>query len=548
MCVSNKITIQYTVFFSSKRQETVLLVSTGIMVFSAHKVLALPTPIRLFYHTNCVPKSFMSKEVTSRAKDYSQWYNDIVIKADLAEHSAVRGCMVIKPNGYAIWERMQAVLDKMFKDTGHSNAYFPLFIPKSFFSKEASHVEGFATECAVVTHYRLKNDGNGNIVVDETAKLEEELIVRPTSETIIWNTYKGWIQSYRDLPLLINQWANVVRWEMRTRLFLRTTEFLWQEGHTAHATALEAVEETERMLNVYADFVENYMAVPVIRGLKSPNERFAGALETYCIEALMQDGKALQAGTSHFLGQNFAKAFDVKFTGRDGKLDYVWATSWGVSTRLMGALIMAHSDDNGLIVPPKLAPTQVVIIPIYKSEEELEKISAFAKSLIEKLKQANVSVKFDDRDTQRPGFKFADYELKGVPVRIAVGARDMQNEQVEIARRDTKEKQMVPQDNLDKYIIRLLDDIQTNMFNKALAYRDSHITEADSYHEFKRLLDEKGGFISAHWDGTSETEQKIKEETKATIRCIPLNNKLEEGVCIYSGKPSTQRVLFARAY
>lgn len=518
------------------------------MVFSAHKVLALPTPIRLFYHTNCVPKSFMSKEVTSRAKDYSQWYNDIVIKADLAEHSAVRGCMVIKPNGYAIWERMQAVLDKMFKDTGHSNAYFPLFIPKSFFSKEASHVEGFATECAVVTHYRLKNDGNGNIVVDETAKLEEELIVRPTSETIIWNTYKGWIQSYRDLPLLINQWANVVRWEMRTRLFLRTTEFLWQEGHTAHATALEAVEETERMLNVYADFVENYMAVPVIRGLKSPNERFAGALETYCIEALMQDGKALQAGTSHFLGQNFAKAFDVKFTGRDGKLDYVWATSWGVSTRLMGALIMAHSDDNGLIIPPKLAPTQVVIIPIYKSEEELEKISAFAKSLIEKLKQANVSVKFDDRDTQRPGFKFADYELKGVPVRIAVGARDMQNEQVEIARRDTKEKQMVPQDNLDKYIVRLLDDIQTNMFNKALAYRDSHITEADSYHEFKRLLDEKGGFISAHWDGTSETEQKIKEETKATIRCIPLNNKLEEGVCIYSGKPSTQRVLFARAY
>ncbi|MET4083418.1 prolyl-tRNA synthetase [Pedobacter sp. UYP30] len=490
----------------------------------------------------------MSKEVTKRAVDYSQWYNDIVIKADLAEHSAVRGCMVIKPNGYAIWEKMQAVLDKMFKDTGHSNAYFPLFIPKSFFSKEASHVEGFATECAVVTHYRLKNDGNGNIVVDETAKLEEELIVRPTSETIIWNTYRGWIQSYRDLPLLINQWANVVRWEMRTRLFLRTAEFLWQEGHTAHATAQEAIEETERMLHVYADFLENYMAVPVIRGLKSPNERFAGALETYCVEALMQDGKALQAGTSHFLGQNFAKAFDVKFTGRDGKLDYVWATSWGVSTRLMGALIMAHSDDSGLIIPPKLAPTQVVIVPIYKTDEELEKISAFAKALIEKLKQANVSVKFDDRDTQRPGFKFAEYELKGVPIRIAVGARDMQNREVEIARRDTKEKQTVPQADLDEYIVRLLDDIQTNMYTKALTFRDSHITKADSYDEFKKLLDEKAGFISAHWDGTAETEQKIKEETKATIRCIPLNNTLEDGVCIYSGAPSIQRVLFARAY
>ncbi|MGY3052087.1 prolyl-tRNA synthetase [Pedobacter sp. UYEF25] len=490
----------------------------------------------------------MSKEVTNRATDYSQWYNDIVIKADLAEHSAVRGCMVIKPNGYAIWERMQAVLDKMFKDTGHSNAYFPLFIPKSFFSKEASHVEGFATECAVVTHYRLKNDGNGNIVVDETAKLEEELIVRPTSETIIWNTYRGWIQSYRDLPLLINQWANVVRWEMRTRLFLRTAEFLWQEGHTAHATAQEAIEETERMLHVYADFLENYMAVPVIRGLKSPNERFAGALETYCVEALMQDGKALQAGTSHFLGQNFAKAFDVKFTGRDGKLDYVWATSWGVSTRLMGALIMAHSDDSGLIIPPKLAPTQVVIVPIYKTDEELEEISDFAKSLTEKLKLANVSVKFDNRDTQRPGFKFAEYELKGVPVRIAIGARDMKNQEVEIARRDTKEKQTVPQANLDEYIVRLLDEIQTNMYNKALNFRDSHITKADSYEEFKRLLDEKAGFISAHWDGSAETEQKIKEETKATIRCIPLNNMLEDGICIYSGAPSTQRVLFARAY
>ncbi|KQR67678.1 proline--tRNA ligase [Pedobacter sp. Leaf176] len=490
----------------------------------------------------------MSKEITSRAADYSQWYNDIVIKADLAEHSAVRGCMVIKPNGYAIWEKMQAVLDKMFKDTGHQNAYFPLFIPKSFFSKEASHVEGFATECAVVTHYRLKNDGNGNIVVDETAKLEEELIVRPTSETIIWNTYKGWIQSYRDLPILINQWANVVRWEMRTRLFLRTAEFLWQEGHTAHATAQEAIEETERMLHIYADFAENWLAVPVIRGRKSPNERFAGALDTYCIEALMQDGKALQAGTSHFLGQNFAKAFDVKFTGKDGKLDHVWATSWGVSTRLMGALIMAHSDDSGLVIPPKLAPIQVVIVPIYKGEEDLAKISAYVNELTMRLKGMGVSVKYDDRDTQRPGFKFADYELKGVPVRIAIGGRDLENKTVEIARRDTKVKQTVPQDGLDIYIVKLLEDIQTNMFNKALAYRDEHITEANSYDEFKLLLDEKAGFISAHWDGTPETEQKIKEETKATIRCIPLDNKLEDGVCIYSGKPSIQRVLFARAY
>ncbi|WP_443939336.1 proline--tRNA ligase [Pedobacter sp. MW01-1-1] len=490
----------------------------------------------------------MSKEITSRAADYSQWYNDIVLKADLAEHSAVRGCMVIKPNGYAIWEKMQAVLDKMFKDTGHQNAYFPLFIPKSFFSKEASHVEGFATECAVVTHYRLKNDGNGNIVVDENAKLEEELIVRPTSETIIWNTYKGWIQSYRDLPILINQWANVVRWEMRTRLFLRTAEFLWQEGHTAHATAEEAIEETERMLHIYADFVENWLAVPVVRGRKSPNERFAGALDTYCIEALMQDGKALQAGTSHFLGQNFAKAFDVKFTGKDGKLDHVWATSWGVSTRLMGALIMAHSDDSGLVIPPKLAPTQVVIVPIYKGEEDLAKITTYVDELIIKLKGAGVSVKYDDRDTQRPGFKFAEYEMKGIPVRVAIGGRDMENKTVEIARRDTKEKQTIQQDGLDTYIINLLSDIQTNMFNKALAYRDEHITEANSYDELKELLDTKAGFISAHWDGTPETEQKIKEETKATIRCIPLDNKLEDGVCIYSGKPSTQRVLFARAY
>jgi prolyl-tRNA synthetase len=490
----------------------------------------------------------MSKEITSRAADYSQWYNDIVIKADLAEHSAVRGCMVIKPNGYAIWEKMQAVLDKMFKDTGHSNAYFPLFIPKSFFSKEASHVEGFATECAVVTHYRLKNDGNGNIVVDETAKLEEELIVRPTSETIIWNTYKGWIQSYRDLPILINQWANVVRWEMRTRLFLRTAEFLWQEGHTAHATAQEAIEETERMLHIYADFAENWLAVPVVRGRKSPNERFAGALDTYCIEALMQDGKALQAGTSHFLGQNFAKAFDVKFTGRDGKLDHVWASSWGVSTRLMGALIMAHSDDSGLVIPPKLAPIQVVIIPIYKGDEDLAKITAYVNELTMRLKGLGVSVKYDERDTQRPGFKFADYELKGVPIRIAIGGRDLENKTVEIARRDTKLKQTISQDGLDIYIIKLLEDIQTNMYNKALAFRDDHITEANTYEEFKQLLDDKAGFISAHWDGSPETEQKIKEETKATIRCIPLDNPLEDGICIYSGKPSTQRVLFARAY
>jgi len=490
----------------------------------------------------------MSKGITSKNEDYSQWYNDIVIKADLAEHSSVKGCMVIKPYGYSIWEKMQAVLDQKFKDTGHSNAYFPLFIPKSFFSKEASHVEGFATECAVVTHYRLKNDGNGNIIVDETAKLEEELIVRPTSETIIWNTFKGWVQSYRDLPLLINQWANVVRWEMRTRLFLRTTEFLWQEGHTAHATAQEAIEETEKMLGVYADFAENWMAVPVVKGKKTPNERFAGALDTYCIEALMQDGKALQAGTSHFLGQNFAKAFDVKFTSKEGKLDHVWASSWGVSTRLMGALIMAHSDDAGLVLPPKLAPIQVVIVPIYKTDEELQKISDFVDSLMPKLKALGISVKYDDRDTQRPGFKFAEYELKGVPVRLAIGARDMENKTVELARRDTREKQTVSQEGLDAYIAQLLEDIQQNIYNKAETFRADHITEANSYEEFKNLLDGKAGFISAHWDGTPETEQKIKEETKATIRCIPLDNKLEDGVCIYSGKPSIQRVLFARAY
>jgi prolyl-tRNA synthetase len=490
----------------------------------------------------------MSKGITSKNEDYSQWYNDIVIKADLAEHSSVKGCMVIKPYGYSIWEKMQAVLDQKFKDTGHSNAYFPLFIPKSFFTKEASHVAGFATECAIVTHYRLKNDGNGNMIVDETAKLEEELIVRPTSETIIWNTFKGWVQSYRDLPLLINQWANVVRWEMRTRLFLRTTEFLWQEGHTAHATPEEAVEETEKMLGVYADFAENWMGLPVVKGKKTANERFAGALDTYCIEALMQDGKALQAGTSHFLGQNFAKAFDVKFTNKEGKIDHVWASSWGVSTRLMGALIMAHSDDAGLVLPPRLAPIQVVIVPIYKSEEDLQNITKFVKELMPRLKALGISVKYDDRDTQRPGFKFAEYELKGVPVRLAIGGRDMENQTVELARRDTREKQTIAQEGLDVYIAQLLEEIQDNIYKKAETFRAEHITEANTYEEFKSLLDGKTGFISAHWDGTSETELKIKEETKATIRCIPLENKLEEGICIYSGKPSIQRVLFARAY
>lgn len=490
----------------------------------------------------------MSKGITSKNEDYSQWYNDIVIKADLAEHSSVKGCMVIKPYGYSIWEKMQAVLDQKFKDTGHSNAYFPLFIPKSFFSKEASHVEGFATECAVVTHYRLKNDGNGNIIVDETAKLEEELIVRPTSETIIWNTYKGWIQSYRDLPILVNQWANVVRWEMRTRLFLRTTEFLWQEGHTAHATSDEAIAETKQMLDVYADFAENWMALPVVKGVKTANERFAGALDTFCIEALMQDGKALQAGTSHFLGQNFAKAFDVKFTSKEGKQEHVWASSWGVSTRLIGALIMAHSDDAGLVLPPKLAPIQVVVVPIYKNDEELQKISVFVDELMLKLKLMGISAKYDARDSQRPGFKFAEYELKGVPVRLAIGGRDMENGTVELARRDTREKQTVQQDGLDIYIAQLLEEIQKNIYKKALDYRTEHITEANSYDELKELLDTKAGFIAAHWDGNPETEQKIKEETKATIRCIPLDNKLEDGICIYSGKPSKQRVLFARAY
>ncbi|MEI6523618.1 MAG: proline--tRNA ligase [Bacteroidota bacterium] len=491
----------------------------------------------------------MAKVLTSKEENYSQWYNDLVVKADLAENSAVRGCMVIKPYGYAIWEKMQQVLDKMFKETGHQNAYFPLFIPKSFFSKEASHVDGFAKECAVVTHYRLKNSDDGkSVIVDPDAKLEEELIIRPTSETIIWNTYKGWIQSYRDLPLLINQWANVVRWEMRTRLFLRTAEFLWQEGHTAHATAQEAQEETKRMLEVYEEFAQNTMAVPVIKGVKTENERFAGAIETYCIEALMQDGKALQAGTSHFLGQNFAKAFDVQFANKEGKLDYVWATSWGVSTRLIGALIMAHSDNDGLVLPPKLAPIQVVIVPIYKSEDELNKISEVVKKLKKELEKRNISVKFDNRDTQRPGFKFAEYELKGVPVRIAIGARDLENNTVEVARRDTKEKETLSLVDLDAKIEHLLENIQNNIYQKALDFRDSNITQVDSYQEFKNTLDSKPGFVLAHWDGTTETELKIKEETKATIRCIPLNNKLEDGICIYSGRPSKQRVLFARAY
>lgn len=490
----------------------------------------------------------MSKGIISRAEDYSQWYNELVVKADLAEHSAVRGCMVIKPYGYAIWEKMQAALDKMFKETGHSNAYFPLFIPKSFFSKEASHVDGFATECAVVTHYRLKNDGTGQIVVDEDAKLEEELIVRPTSETIIWNTYKGWIESYRDLPILINQWANVVRWEMRTRLFLRTAEFLWQEGHTAHATREEAIAETNQMLGVYADFAENWMAVPVVKGRKTESERFAGALDTLCIEALMQDGKALQAGTSHFLGQNFAKAFDVKFTTREGKLDYVWATSWGVSTRLMGALIMAHSDDQGLVLPPKLAPIHVVVVPIYKTEEELDRIGELANKLTAELKSHDITVKFDHRDTHRPGFKFAEWELKGVPLRIAIGARDMENGTVELARRDNQSKETVPQEGLANRILELLDEIQQAIYDKALTFRTEHTTEVDDYETFKQVLNEKGGFVAAHWDGTAETEKRIKEETKATIRCIPLDGPEEAGKCVLTGKPSAGRVLFAKAY
>ncbi|MBX9784955.1 MAG: proline--tRNA ligase [Chitinophagaceae bacterium] len=491
----------------------------------------------------------MASAITPRDKDYSQWYNDLVLKGGLADYSAVRGCMVIKPYGFALWENMRDQLDKMFKDTGHVNAYFPLFIPKSFLSREAAHVEGFAKECAVVTHYRLMNDPNGGgIVVDPDAKLEEELIVRPTSETIIWNTYKDWIQSYRDLPLLINQWANVVRWEMRTRLFLRTAEFLWQEGHTAHATAEEAIAETKQMLDVYAQFAEEWMAVPVIKGVKTANERFAGAEDTYCIEALMQDGKALQAGTSHFLGQNFAKAFDVKFSNKENQLEYVWATSWGVSTRLIGGLVMAHSDDDGLIMPPKIAPLQVVIVPIYKGEEQLKAISEKVLVLVKELKTLGIRVKYDDTDNARPGWKFAEYEMKGVPVRIAIGGRDLENNTAEVARRDEKTKQTLSMDGLSSAIKILLDEIQANMFNKAKTYRDSHITQADAWDDFVKILNEKGGFVSAHWDGTGETEDAIKEKTKATIRCIPLNNEQEAGNCILTGKPSAQRVLFAQAY
>ncbi len=491
----------------------------------------------------------MGKNLTSRAEDYSKWYNELVVKADLAENSGVRGCMVIKPYGFAIWEKMQQALDQMFKDTGHENVYFPIFIPKSYLSKEASHVEGFAKECAVVTHYRLKNaeDGSG-IVVDEDAKLEEELIVRPTSETIIWDTYRKWIQSYRDLPLLYNQWANVVRWEMRTRLFLRTAEFLWQEGHTAHATREEALAEAEKMNNVYAEFAESFMAMPVIKGLKSESERFAGAEETYCIEALMQDGKALQAGTSHFLGQNFAKAFDVKYATKEGGQEYVWATSWGVSTRLMGALIMTHSDDHGLVLPPKLAPTQVVIVPIYKGEEQLNQLNAHVEGLVKELRSKGISVKYDNRDTHKPGFKFNEYELKGVPLRIAIGPRDLENGTYELARRDTLTKETVSADGISDLVVQLLDDIQDNLWTKALNYRSENITEVEDYDTFKEVLDQKGGFVSAHWDGTAETEDRIKEETKATIRCIPLDQKLEEGRCIYSRKPSKGRVLFAKAY
>jgi prolyl-tRNA synthetase len=492
----------------------------------------------------------MSKEITSRAQDYSQWYNDLILKGSLADYSAVRGCMVIKPYGYSLWENMRDVLDKMFKDTGHTNAYFPIFIPKSLFEAEEKNAEGFAKECAVVTHYRLKSDPNnpGKLIVDPEAKLEEELVVRPTSEAIIWNTYKGWIQSYRDLPILVNQWANVVRWEMRTRLFLRTAEFLWQEGHTAHATKEEAIIETKQMLEVYADFAEQYMALPVIKGVKTANERFAGADDTFCIEALMQDGKALQAGTSHFLGQNFAKAFDVQFVTKENKSEYVWATSWGVSTRLIGALVMAHSDDDGLVLPPRIAPLQVVIVPIYKGDEQKKALDEKINIIVKELKSKNIRVKYDDNDNARPGWKFAEYEMKGVPVRLALGARDLENNVIEVARRDTKEKSTHLIENISEYIEQLLHDIQANIFNKAKHYRDSHITKANNWQEFEELLDNKGGFISAHWDGTPETEEEIKQKTKATIRCIPLNNEQENGVCILTGKPSKERVLFARAY
>ena len=492
----------------------------------------------------------MSKNLTKREEDYSKWYNELVVKADLAENSAVRGCMVIKPYGYAIWEKMQAQLDKMFKETGHENAYFPLFVPKSLFEAEEKNAEGFAKECAVVTHYRLQNDPDnpGKLRVDPTAKLEEELVVRPTSEAIIWNTYKGWIQSYRDLPLLINQWANVVRWEMRTRLFLRTAEFLWQEGHTAHATKSEAIAEAMQMQEVYAEFAESFMAMPVIKGAKSESERFAGADETFTIEALMQDGKALQAGTSHFLGQNFAKAFDVKYTSKEGKQEYVWATSWGVSTRLIGGLIMTHSDDFGLVLPPKLAPIQVVIVPIYKGDDQLEAISDRVSVFVKELRAKGISVKYDNRDTFRPGAKFAEYELKGVPIRIAMGSRDLENNTVEVARRDTLEKQTVSQDTIIDFVVNLLDEIQDNLFDRAISYRKEHTTEVNTFEEFKDAIETKGGFVLAHWDGTAETEDKIKDLTKATIRCIPLNGKLEEGKCVFSGQKSSQRVLFAKAY
>ncbi|SEP84793.1 proline--tRNA ligase [Flavobacterium urocaniciphilum] len=492
----------------------------------------------------------MSKKLTLRTEDYSAWYNELVVKADLAENSGVRGCMVIKPYGYAIWEKMQAELDKMFKETGHTNAYFPLFVPKSMFEAEEKNAEGFAKECAIVTHYRLKTDETkpGKLIVDPNAKLEEELIVRPTSEAIIWSTYKGWVQSYRDLPLLINQWANVVRWEMRTRLFLRTAEFLWQEGHTAHATKQEALDETVQMMNVYADFAENFMAIPVVKGVKTETERFAGADETFCIEALMQDGKALQAGTSHFLGQNFAKAFDVKFANAEGKQEHVWGTSWGVSTRLMGALVMTHSDDNGLVLPPNLAPIQVVIVPIFKTDEELERISAVANDLVAQFKKLNISVKFDNRTTQKPGFKFAEWELKGVPVRIAIGPKDLENGTFEVARRDTLSKEVKPAEGIVSYIQDLLEQIQNDLFQRALDYRNAHITKVETFEEFKDVLENKTGFISAHWDGTPETEEKIKELTKATIRCIPLDSVEEEGKCVFTGKASTKRVLFAKAY
>ena len=506
----------------------------------------------IFYFTSRRPDCpmsslFMSIALPKRSENYSEWYNEIVKRADLAENSAVRGCMVIKPYGFAIWEKMQRALDDMFKATGHQNAYFPLFVPKSFLEKEEEHAEGFAKECAVVTHYRLKGDPEGGLMVDPNAKLEEELIIRPTSEAVIWNTYRNWIQSWRDLPLLINQWCNIVRWEMRTRLFLRTAEFLWQEGHTAHATEAEAIEETERMLGVYATFAEKWIGLPVLQGVKSPNERFAGALETYCIEAMMQDGKALQAGTSHFLGQNFAKAFDVKFVNKENQQEYAWATSWGVSTRLMGALIMAHSDDQGLVLPPKLAPIQVVIIPIYRSPEDLAAITEKVTPLLDELRNAGVSVKFDDNDSQRSGWKFAEYELKGVPVRLAIGMRDLENGTVEVARRDTLSKESRPLDGISAYIVGLLDEIQENIFQKALAFREENTHSVDTWDQFKDQI-EKGGFIMAHWDGTSETEEKIKEETKATIRCIPLNAREESGACVYTGKPSSKRVVFARAY